>query len=54
MVAAAENGTADCLRSDRALSEARKMASHTDTRTTQLCDRRGDTASIDERGNVGI
>jgi hypothetical protein len=31
-----------------------KMANHADTRTTQLYDRRGDSASLDEYGKVGI
>ncbi len=39
---------------DGSLSEARKMANHADTRTTQLYGRRGDTASLDECGKVGI
>jgi hypothetical protein len=30
------------------LAEARRMANHADTRTTQLYDRRGDAASLDE------
>jgi len=30
------------------------MANHAGTRTTQLYDRRGDTASLDEYGKVGI
>ena len=38
----------------RSLSEARKMANRADTRTAQLYDRRGDTASLDEYGEVGI
>jgi integrase len=41
-------------KSDGSLSEARKMANHADTRTTQLYDRRGDSASLDEYGKVGI
>jgi hypothetical protein len=36
------------------LANARKMANHADTRTTQLYDRREDTASLDEYGKVGI
>ena len=36
------------------LSEARKMANHADTRTTQLYDRRSDAASLDEYQKVGI
>jgi integrase/recombinase XerD len=47
-------GITDYLKSDGSLSEARKMASHSDTRTTQFYDRRGDTASLDEYGKVGI
>jgi integrase/recombinase XerD len=47
-------GIADYLKSDGSLSEARKMANHSDTRTTQLYDRRGDTTSLDEYGKVGI
>ncbi len=47
-------GITDYLKSDGSLSEARKMANHADTRTTQLYDRRGDTASLDEYGKVGI
>jgi integrase/recombinase XerD len=47
-------GITDYLKSDGSLAEARKMANHADTRTTQLYDRRGDTASLDEYGKVGI
>lgn len=47
-------GITDYLKSDGSLSEARKMANHADTRTTQLYDRRGDVASLDEYGKVGI
>ena len=47
-------GITDYLKSDGSLSEARKMANHADSRTTQLYDRRGDTASLDEYGKVGI
>jgi site-specific recombinase XerD len=47
-------GITDYLKSDGSLSEARKMANHADTRTTQLYDRRGDTASLAEYGKVGI
>jgi hypothetical protein len=36
------------------LAEARKMANHADTRTTQLYDRRADMGSLDEYGKVGI
>ena len=44
----------DHLKSDGSLAEARKMAKHADTRTTQLYDRRGDTASLGEYSKVGI
>ena len=47
-------GITDYLKSDGSLAEARKMANHADTRTTQLYDRRADTASFDEYGKVGI
>jgi site-specific recombinase XerC len=47
-------GITDYLRNDGSLAEARKMANHADTRTTQLYDRREDTASLDEYGKVGI
>ena len=47
-------GITDYLKSDGSLAEARKMANHADTRTTQLYDRRGDTASLDEYGKIGI
>src|ERR1035438_7822470 len=47
-------GITDYLKSDGSLSEARKMANHADTRTTQLYDRRADVASLDEYGKVGI
>jgi site-specific recombinase XerD len=47
-------GITDYLKNDGSLSEARKMANHADTRTTQLYDRRGDTASLDEYSKVGI
>jgi site-specific recombinase XerD len=47
-------GITDYLKSDGSLAEARKMANHADTRTTQLYDRRGDTASLDEYVKVGI
>ncbi|MGH9450892.1 MAG: tyrosine-type recombinase/integrase [Terriglobia bacterium] len=47
-------GVTDYLKSDGSLAEARKMASHADTRATQLYDRRGDVASLDEYGKVGI
>ena len=39
---------------DGSLSEACKKASHADTRTTQLYDRRADAASVDKYGKVGI
>lgn len=41
-------------RNGSALSEARKMANHADTRTTQLYDRRGYTATPGEYEKVGI
>jgi site-specific recombinase XerD len=47
-------GITDYLKSDGSLAEARKMANHADTRTTQLYDRRGDTASLGEYEKVGI
>jgi site-specific recombinase XerD len=47
-------GITDYLKSDGSLSEARKMANHADTRTTQLYDRRADVASLDEYAKVGI
>jgi site-specific recombinase XerD len=48
-------GITDYLKSDgSSLAKAREMANHADTRTTQLYDRRADTASLDEYGKVGI
>jgi hypothetical protein len=47
-------GITDYLKSNGSLSEARKMAIHADTTTTQLYDRRGDEASLDEYEKVGI
>jgi len=47
-------GISDYLRNGGSLAEARRMANHADTRTTQPCDRREDTASLDEYGKVGI
>jgi site-specific recombinase XerD len=48
-------GITDYLKSEgSSLSEARKMANHADTRTTQLYDRRPDAASLDEYARVGI
>ena len=47
-------GITDYLKSDGSLSGACKMANHASTRTTQLYDRRGDAASLDEYGKVGI
>jgi hypothetical protein len=41
-------GITDYLKSDGSLAEARKMGNHADTRTTQLYDRRYDSASLDE------
>lgn len=47
-------GITDYLKNDGSLAEARKMANHADTRTTQLYDRRGDLPSLDEYAKVGI
>lgn len=48
-------GITDYLKAEGAsLAEARKMANHADTRTTQLYDRRGDRATLDEYQRVGI
>ena len=47
-------GITDYLKHEGSLSEARKMANHADTRTTQLYDRRADVASLDEYSKVGI
>jgi site-specific recombinase XerD len=47
-------GITDYLKSEGSLAEARKMANHADTRTTQLYDRRADVVSLDEYGKVGI
>lgn len=47
-------GITDYLKSDGSLAEARKMANHADTRTTQLYDRRADAASLEEYNKVGI
>jgi site-specific recombinase XerD len=47
-------GITGYLKSDGSLAEARKMANDADTRTTQLYDRRGEVASLDEYGKVGI
>jgi site-specific recombinase XerC len=47
-------GITDYLKSDGSLAEARRMANHADTRTTQLYDRRGDAASVREYEKVGI
>lgn len=47
-------GITDYLKSDGSLVEARKIANHADTRTTQLYDQRDDAASLDEYGRVGI
>jgi len=41
-------GITDYLKSDGSLAGARKMANHADTRTPQLYDRRGDSASLGE------
>ena len=48
------HGITDYLKSDGSLAEARKMANHADTRTTQLYDRRADVASLEEYNKVGI
>jgi hypothetical protein len=47
-------GITDYLKNNGSLSEARNMANHADTRTTQLYDRRGDVASLDEYAKVRI
>ena len=47
-------GITDYLKSDGSLGEARKMANHADTRTTQLYDRLGDAAALDEYQKVEI
>ncbi len=47
-------GITDYLKSNSSLSEARKMANHADSRTTQLYARRGDEASLDEYEKAGI
>jgi site-specific recombinase XerD len=47
-------GITDYLKSDGSLAEARKMANHAYTRTTQLYHRRGDSASLGEYEKVGI
>lgn len=47
-------GITDYLKSDGSLAEARRMANHADTRTTQLYDRRSDTTSLREYEKVGI
>lgn len=47
-------GITDYLKSDGSLAEARKMANHADTRTTQLYDRRGDGPALGEYEKVGI
>ncbi len=47
-------GITDYLKDGGSLAEARKMANHADTRTTQLYDRRADAASLEEYGKVGI
>jgi integrase len=47
-------GITDYLKSDGSLAEARKMANHADTRTTQLYDRRAHVASIGEYEKVEI
>ena len=52
--AEAATGITDYIKSDGSLSEARKMANHADTRTTQLYDRCSDAASLDDYQKVGI
>ena len=47
-------GITDYLKINGSLAEARRMANHSDTRTTQLYDRRSDTASLREYEKVGI
>ena len=47
-------GLTDYLKSDGTLAEARRMANHVDTRTTQLYGRFGDTASLGEYEKVEI
>ena len=45
-------GITDYLKSDGSLSEARKMANHADTRTTQLYDRRSDRIDTEDPTSV--
>jgi site-specific recombinase XerD len=47
-------GITDYVKSDGSLVEARKMANHADTGTTQLYDPRGDAAAEDEYRKVEI
>jgi len=48
-------GITDYLKSEgSSLTKAREMANHSDTRTTQLYDRRADVASVGEYERVGI
>jgi integrase/recombinase XerD len=47
-------GITDYLKGDGSQAEARKMANHADTPTTQRYDRRADTASPGEYEKVGI
>jgi hypothetical protein len=47
-------GITGYLKNNGSLAEARRMGNHADTRTTQLYDRREDTAPLDEHGKVGI
>ena len=47
-------GITDYLKRDGSLAVACKMANHADTRTTQLYDRRSDTASLGEYEKAGI
>jgi site-specific recombinase XerC len=46
-------GITDHLKSDGSLAEARNLATHSDTPTTQLYGRRGYSASLDEYGKGG-
>ena len=47
-------GITDYLKSDGSLAEARKMANHADTRTTQIYDRRHDDISLDEVERIRV
>lgn len=50
---ATATGITDYLKSDGSLAEARRMANHANSRTTQLYDRGDDTASLREYEKVG-